>query len=69
MLLGNQNSTPAKDVRLRQTGCLRNSSSSGSSQDVRDSISSPRRPVSYTHSSQLPQRYIVFFSVDRAFSN
>lgn len=69
MLLGNQNSTPAKDVRLRQTGCLRNSSSSGSSQDVRDSISSPRRPVSYTHSSQLPQRYIVFFSADRAFSN
>ncbi|KOX67253.1 hypothetical protein WN51_00041 [Melipona quadrifasciata] len=58
MSLGNQNSTPAKDIRLRQTGssCLRNSSSSGSSQDVRDSISSPRRPVSYTHSSQLPQR-------------
>nr|XP_034188136.1 echinoderm microtubule-associated protein-like 2 isoform X14 [Osmia lignaria] len=28
----------------------------GSSQDVRDSLSSPRRPVSYTHSSQLPQR-------------
>ncbi|KAK9298266.1 hypothetical protein QLX08_008346 [Tetragonisca angustula] len=57
-LRSNQNSTPAKDIRLRQTGssCLRNSSSSGSSQDVRDSISSPRRPVSYTHSSQLPQR-------------
>ncbi|XP_076544600.1 echinoderm microtubule-associated protein-like 2 isoform X6 [Osmia lignaria lignaria] len=55
---GNQNSVPQKDIRLRQTStsCLRNSSSSGSSQDVRDSLSSPRRPVSYTHSSQLPQR-------------
>nr|XP_034188135.1 echinoderm microtubule-associated protein-like 2 isoform X13 [Osmia lignaria] len=54
---GNQNSVPQKDIRLRQTStsCLRNSSSSGSSQDVRDSLSSPRRPVSYTHSSQLPQ--------------
>ncbi|XP_006568143.2 echinoderm microtubule-associated protein-like 2 isoform X7 [Apis mellifera] len=60
-LRSNQNSTPAKDVRLRQTGCLRNSSSSGSSQDVRDSISSPRRPVSYTHSSQLPQRRSVHY--------
>ncbi|XP_061940142.1 echinoderm microtubule-associated protein-like 2 isoform X8 [Apis cerana] len=61
-LRSNQNSTPAKDVRLRQTGCLRNSSSSGSSQDVRDSISSPRRPVSYTHSSQLPQRSVHYQS-------
>ncbi|XP_043525554.1 echinoderm microtubule-associated protein-like 2 isoform X6 [Frieseomelitta varia] len=62
-LRSNQNSTPAKDIRLRQTGssCLRNSSSSGSSQDVRDSISSPRRPVSYTHSSQLPQRRSVHY--------
>ncbi|XP_076633247.1 echinoderm microtubule-associated protein-like 2 isoform X9 [Colletes latitarsis] len=57
-LRSNQNSVPQKDIRLRQTGgsCLRNSSSSGSSQDVRDPMSSPRRPVSYTHSSQLPQR-------------
>ncbi|XP_076397530.1 echinoderm microtubule-associated protein-like 2 isoform X5 [Megachile rotundata] len=57
-LRSNQNSVAQKDIRLRQTStsCLRNSSSSGSSQDVRDSLSSPRRPVSYTHSSQLPQR-------------
>ncbi|XP_046142601.1 echinoderm microtubule-associated protein-like 2 isoform X9 [Osmia bicornis bicornis] len=60
---GNQNSVPQKDIRLRQTStsCLRNSSSSGSSQDVRDSLSSPRRPVSYTHSSQLPQRRSVHY--------
>ncbi|XP_078037866.1 echinoderm microtubule-associated protein-like 2 isoform X5 [Augochlora pura] len=59
----NQNSTPQKDLRLRQTNstCLRNSSSSGSSQDVRDSMSSPLRPVSYTHSSQLPQRRSVHY--------
>ncbi|XP_053997600.1 echinoderm microtubule-associated protein-like 2 isoform X3 [Hylaeus anthracinus] len=62
-LRSNQNSVPQKDIRLRQTGgsCLRNSSSSGSSQDVRDSLSSPRRPVSYTHSSQLPQRRSVHY--------
>ncbi|CAL7950216.1 unnamed protein product [Xylocopa violacea] len=62
-LRSNQNSVPQKDPRLRQTGgsCLRNSSSSGSSQDVRDSLSSPRRPVSYTHSSQLPQRRSVHY--------
>ncbi|XP_033326747.2 echinoderm microtubule-associated protein-like 2 isoform X9 [Megalopta genalis] len=59
----NQNSVPQKDLRLRQTNstCLRNSSSSGSSQDVRDSMSSPLRPVSYTHSSQLPQRRSVHY--------
>ncbi|XP_053997604.1 echinoderm microtubule-associated protein-like 2 isoform X7 [Hylaeus anthracinus] len=63
-LRSNQNSVPQKDIRLRQTGgsCLRNSSSSGSSQDVRDSLSSPRRPVSYTHSSQLPQRSVHYQS-------
>ncbi|XP_053981489.1 echinoderm microtubule-associated protein-like 2 isoform X6 [Hylaeus volcanicus] len=62
-LRSNQNSVPQKDIRLRQTGgsCLRNSSSSGSSQDVRDSLSSPRRPVTYTHSSQLPQRRSVHY--------
>ncbi|XP_076241239.1 echinoderm microtubule-associated protein-like 2 isoform X3 [Calliopsis andreniformis] len=62
-LRSNQNSVPQKDIRLRQTGtsCLRNSSSSGSSQDVRDQISSPRRPVSYTQSSQLPQRRSVHY--------
>ncbi|XP_076633248.1 echinoderm microtubule-associated protein-like 2 isoform X10 [Colletes latitarsis] len=62
-LRSNQNSVPQKDIRLRQTGgsCLRNSSSSGSSQDVRDPMSSPRRPVSYTHSSQLPQRRSVHY--------
>ncbi|XP_031836394.1 echinoderm microtubule-associated protein-like 2 isoform X6 [Nomia melanderi] len=62
-LRSNQNSVPQKDIRLRQTNssCLRNSSSSGSSQDVRDSMSSPRRPVSYTHSSQLPQRRSVHY--------
>ncbi|XP_053981490.1 echinoderm microtubule-associated protein-like 2 isoform X7 [Hylaeus volcanicus] len=63
-LRSNQNSVPQKDIRLRQTGgsCLRNSSSSGSSQDVRDSLSSPRRPVTYTHSSQLPQRSVHYQS-------
>ncbi|XP_076678877.1 echinoderm microtubule-associated protein-like 2 isoform X5 [Andrena cerasifolii] len=62
-LRSNQNSVPQKDIRLRQTGtsCLRNSSSSGSSQDVRDLISNSRRPVSYTHSSQLPQRRSVHY--------
>ncbi|XP_076397531.1 echinoderm microtubule-associated protein-like 2 isoform X6 [Megachile rotundata] len=62
-LRSNQNSVAQKDIRLRQTStsCLRNSSSSGSSQDVRDSLSSPRRPVSYTHSSQLPQRRSVHY--------
>ncbi|XP_076297252.1 echinoderm microtubule-associated protein-like 2 isoform X7 [Lasioglossum baleicum] len=62
-LRSNQNSTPQKDLRLRQTNssCLRNSPTSGSSQDVRDTISSPRRPVSYTHSSQLPQRRSVHY--------
>ncbi|XP_017794409.1 PREDICTED: echinoderm microtubule-associated protein-like 2 isoform X3 [Habropoda laboriosa] len=62
-LRNNQSSVPQKDIRLRQTGgsCLRNSSSSGSSHDVRDSISTPRRPVSYTHSSQLPQRRSVHY--------
>lgn len=54
---GSQNSVPQKDLRLRQTGGLRNSSSSGSSQDVRDATSSPRRPASYVHPSQLPQRW------------
>lgn len=45
-----------KEKRLRQTGspCLRNSTS-GSTQVVRDSVSSPRRPVSYGHSPQFPQ--------------
>ncbi|XP_076297253.1 echinoderm microtubule-associated protein-like 2 isoform X8 [Lasioglossum baleicum] len=63
-LRSNQNSTPQKDLRLRQTNssCLRNSPTSGSSQDVRDTISSPRRPVSYTHSSQLPQRSVHYQS-------
>ncbi|XP_026668685.1 echinoderm microtubule-associated protein-like 2 isoform X3 [Ceratina calcarata] len=65
-LRGNQNSVAQKDIRLRQTGSssLRNCSTSGSSQDVRDSISSPRRPVSYTtHSTvtQLPQRRSVHY--------
>ncbi|XP_012284868.1 echinoderm microtubule-associated protein-like 2 isoform X2 [Orussus abietinus] len=51
-----------KDLRLRQTGTtgFRNSSA-GSTQDVRDANSSPRRPISYTPPSQLPQR-----SVDRS---
>lgn len=56
---GSQNSVPQKDLRLRQTGGLRNSSSSGSSQDVRDATSSPRRPASYVHPSQLPQRWVM----------
>ena len=56
--LGNQNTIPLKDIRLRQTTTsgLRSSASSGSSQDVRDANSSPRRPISYTSPSQLPQR-------------
>ncbi|XP_014471855.1 PREDICTED: echinoderm microtubule-associated protein-like 2 isoform X7 [Dinoponera quadriceps] len=60
-LRSSQNSVPQKDLRLRQTGGLRNSSSSGSSQDVRDATSSPRRPVSYVHPSQLPQRRSVHY--------
>ncbi|XP_011145909.1 echinoderm microtubule-associated protein-like 2 isoform X5 [Harpegnathos saltator] len=60
-LRSSQNSVPQKDPRLRQTGGLRNSSSSGSSQDVRDATSSPRRPVSYVHPSQLPQRRSVHY--------
>ncbi|XP_015171619.1 PREDICTED: echinoderm microtubule-associated protein-like 2 isoform X4 [Polistes dominula] len=58
-----QNSVPQKDLRLRQSGGtnVRNSSSSGSSQDVQDANSSPRRPVSYSHSSQLPQRRSVHY--------
>ncbi|XP_011059283.1 PREDICTED: echinoderm microtubule-associated protein-like 2 isoform X6 [Acromyrmex echinatior] len=59
--LRSQNSVPQKDLRLRQTGGLRNSSSSGSSQDVRDATSSPRRPASYVHPSQLPQRRSVHY--------
>ncbi|XP_032689911.1 echinoderm microtubule-associated protein-like 2 isoform X9 [Odontomachus brunneus] len=61
-LRSSQNSVPQKDLRLRQTGGLRNSSSSGSSQDVRDATSSPRRPVSYVHPSQLPQRSVHYQS-------
>ncbi|XP_025159081.1 echinoderm microtubule-associated protein-like 2 isoform X6 [Harpegnathos saltator] len=61
-LRSSQNSVPQKDPRLRQTGGLRNSSSSGSSQDVRDATSSPRRPVSYVHPSQLPQRSVHYQS-------
>ncbi|XP_020279289.1 echinoderm microtubule-associated protein-like 2 isoform X4 [Pseudomyrmex gracilis] len=60
-LRSSQNSVPQKDLRLRQTGGLRNSSSSGSSQDVRDATASPRRPVSYIHPSQLPQRRSVHY--------
>ncbi|XP_029171100.1 echinoderm microtubule-associated protein-like 2 isoform X6 [Nylanderia fulva] len=60
-LRSNQNSVPQKDLRLRQTSGLRNSTSSGSSQDVRDATSSPRRPASYVHSSQLPQRRSVHY--------
>ncbi|XP_014612502.1 PREDICTED: echinoderm microtubule-associated protein-like 2 isoform X5 [Polistes canadensis] len=62
-LRNNQNSVPQKDLRLRQSGGtnVRNSSSSGSSQDVQDANSSPRRPVSYSHSSQLPQRRSVHY--------
>ncbi|XP_039309492.1 echinoderm microtubule-associated protein-like 2 isoform X6 [Solenopsis invicta] len=60
-LRSSQNSVPQKDLRLRQTGVLRNSSSSGSSQDVRDATSSPRRPASYVHPSQLPQRRSVHY--------
>ncbi|XP_015114327.1 echinoderm microtubule-associated protein-like 2 isoform X3 [Diachasma alloeum] len=52
-----------KDVRVRQTNasCLRSSPSSGSAHDVRDSIGSPRRPVSYAAPSQLPQRRSVHY--------
>ncbi|XP_012533134.1 echinoderm microtubule-associated protein-like 2 isoform X7 [Monomorium pharaonis] len=60
-LRSSQNSVSQKDLRLRQTGGLRNSSSSGSSQDVRDATSSPRRPASYVHPSQLPQRRSVHY--------
>ncbi|XP_011334893.1 echinoderm microtubule-associated protein-like 2 isoform X7 [Ooceraea biroi] len=60
-LRSSQNSVPQKDLRLRQSSGLRNSSSSGSSQDVRDATSSPRRPVSYVHPSQLPQRRSVHY--------
>ncbi|KAK2575040.1 hypothetical protein KPH14_008783 [Odynerus spinipes] len=62
-LRNNQNSVPQKDLRLRQSGGtpVRNSSSSVSSQDVQDANSSPRRPVSYSHSSQLPQRRSVHY--------
>ncbi|CAL1680751.1 unnamed protein product [Lasius platythorax] len=60
-LRSSQNSVPQKDLRLRQTGGLRNSTSSGSSQDVRDATSSPRRPASYVHPSQLPQRRSVHY--------
>ncbi|KAK0180280.1 hypothetical protein PV327_005940 [Microctonus hyperodae] len=50
-----------KESRVRQTNvsCLRSSSSSGSTQDVRDSNPSPRRPVSYAAPSQLPQRDVA----------
>ncbi|XP_071565784.1 echinoderm microtubule-associated protein-like 2 isoform X7 [Temnothorax nylanderi] len=61
-LRSSQNSVPQKDLRLRQTGGLRNSSSSGSSQDVRDATSSPRRPASYVHPTQLPQRSVHYQS-------
>lgn len=62
-LRNNQNSVSQKDLRLRQSGGtnVRNSSSSGSSQDVQDANSSPRRPISYSHSSQLPQRRSVHY--------
>lgn len=60
-LRSSQNSVPQKDLRLRQTSGLRNSISSGSSQDVRDATSSPRRPASYVHPSQLPQRRSVHY--------
>ncbi|XP_070164103.1 echinoderm microtubule-associated protein-like 2 isoform X6 [Polyergus mexicanus] len=61
-LRSNQNSMPQKDLRLRQTGGLRNSTaSSGSSQDIRDATSSSRRPASYVHPSQLPQRRSVHY--------
>lgn len=60
-----QNSTGQKDLRFRQSGAaasLRNSSSSGCSQDAREvANSSPRRPVSYTAPSQLPQRRSVHY--------
>ncbi|KAF7393141.1 hypothetical protein HZH66_008974 [Vespula vulgaris] len=61
-LRNNQNSVPQKDLRLRQSGGtnVRNSSCS-SSQDIQDANSSPRRPVSYSHSSQLPQRRSVHY--------
>ncbi|XP_044580000.1 echinoderm microtubule-associated protein-like 2 isoform X2 [Cotesia glomerata] len=58
-----QNSAQKDVVRNRQTNspCLKNSSSSGSSQDVRDSNVNSRRPVSYTAPSQLPQRRSVHY--------
>ncbi|XP_034943375.1 echinoderm microtubule-associated protein-like 2 isoform X2 [Chelonus insularis] len=52
-----------KDARSRQTitsPCLRNSSSSSSTQDVRDSVNS-KRPISYAAPSQLPQRRSVHY--------
>ncbi|XP_033208456.1 echinoderm microtubule-associated protein-like 2 isoform X4 [Belonocnema kinseyi] len=59
----NQNSVPLKDMRLRQgtLSGLRTSPSSGSAQDVRDANSSPRRTISYTPPSQLPQRRSVHY--------
>ncbi|CAG5101627.1 Similar to Eml1: Echinoderm microtubule-associated protein-like 1 (Rattus norvegicus) [Cotesia congregata] len=61
--LPTQNSAQKDVVRNRQTNspCLKNSSSSGSSQDVRDSNVNSRRPVSYTAPSQLPQRRSVHY--------
>ncbi|XP_046824221.1 echinoderm microtubule-associated protein-like 2 isoform X2 [Vespa crabro] len=62
-LRNNQNSVPQKDLRLRQSSGtnVRNSSSLGSSQDIQDPNTNPRRPVSYSHSSQLPQRRSVHY--------
>ncbi|XP_050447337.1 echinoderm microtubule-associated protein-like 2 isoform X5 [Cataglyphis hispanica] len=61
-LRSSQNSVPQKDLRLRQTGGPRNSTtSSGSSQDIRDATFSSRRPASYVHPSQLPQRRSVHY--------
>ncbi|XP_051176451.1 echinoderm microtubule-associated protein-like 2 isoform X2 [Leptopilina boulardi] len=59
----NQNSVPLKDIRLRQTASLglRSSPTSGSTHDVRDANSSPRRPGNYTSPSQLPQRRSVHY--------
>ncbi|XP_046432655.1 echinoderm microtubule-associated protein-like 2 isoform X2 [Neodiprion fabricii] len=50
-----------KDLRLRQSSVASYRHSSGSSQDVRDAAASPRRPVSYTPPSQLPQRRSVHY--------
>ncbi|XP_046749081.1 echinoderm microtubule-associated protein-like 2 isoform X2 [Diprion similis] len=50
-----------KDLRLRQSSVASYRNSSGSSQDVRDAAASPRRPVSYTPPSQLPQRRSVHY--------